>query len=160
MKFDKMYKLLIVEGDEITDKEELEDVAPSIEDETNESETDIEPSDDGEVEDALEMLGLNDNTDIQEVQKREFATEAIRTKIYDKVKRGKLSKEDAVDILMNIHDEDASDDTGIEKTKRGGSSDRDPYQKRTNIDPNEYGDIARNYGMEQGTNRFMSGQDE
>ena len=156
-----MYKLLIVEGDEMEDSKELQgdtqstQEIPDIEDEEGGYQ---EVVDEGEIEDALEILGLNE-ADLTEVQKRQLAEEAVSSKIYDKVKAGRLQPEDAMDILMNMVDEET--EPLEDKPKgRGGMSDRDPYQKRSVIDPNEHPEISRGYKQFQGEKSFMSGSDE
>lgn len=157
MKFDKMYKLLINEGDEMEDTKELQsdEIVTSDTDEDTAGYQDV--VDEGEVEDALEIIGLNE-ADLTEVQKRQLAEEAVNSKIYDKVKAGRLQPEDALDILLNMVEEDEAVEE--KPIKSGSQYDRDPYQKRTTIDPNEFPDISRGFKQYQGEKSFMSGSDE
>ena len=157
-----MYKLLINEGEELEDAKELTtDVSAPVETEPETEGGYSEVVDEGEIEDALEIIGLNDDIDLSETQKRQLAEEAVTSKIYDKVKAGKLQPEDAIDILKNmIEEENEEEEQPRGKRGAGGMSDRDPYQKRSTIDPNEFPDIKRGYNQFQGEKSFMSGGEE
>lgn len=146
MKFDNLYKFLVneefVEDKTVEDTQELEGDEARMPDE-------------GTVETALEELGLSTVADLSETQKRELAQKAIDTKIYEKVKQGKLSPEDAIDILMNMSDdEDPLDDVDLPDDDAPPS--REDAMKKRN-DYEDFGFVKRGLEGLRDEQDFQSG---
>lgn len=148
MKFDNLYKFIV---NEALDTKDLEDNDELSQDNNMGSE-------DSQIEDVIEELELHTNADLTEEQKQALAQKAIQIGLYDKFKQGKITKEDAVDLLINLNDEEG-DDIDLELDTAEDVRDVKNTAKRSSGWEDEAKSFGRDLDSHRQEREFASGVD-